>query len=1499
METTRETVDTTQVAQTDGAADTANEVLAFPASYSQEQLWFLQQLAPDSCAYTIPVTVELNGPLDVAALETAFTTHLARYEVFRTRFKLHQGELVQVVDPAATFPLSVYDLAAEEDELAFFLQEELTRPFRLDQDLPVRARLLRLAPERHVLVLSFHHIAVDLTAVQTFGNELTRLYRASVRGQTLGLPEPELQYGDYAVWQRETLTDEALATKLAYWREALAGFSGVLALPTDAPRPAQRTFEGGSVNVALPLALSAELRRFSQSQGVSLYVTCLTVLKVLLHRYSAQDDIVVGTPFANRDAAGLESVMGCFINTLPLATDLSGTPSFAEALARVKQVLLGAHKHQDAPFSLIVDELNVKRDPGSSPLFQVTFTLQDEPLKIDLAGVSATPLGQHNGTAKFDLHLELSDTPEGLRGFLEYDRNLFNPDTVERFLGHFEMLLRAVVADSDTPIDAPSLLTPAEQRQLDRWNETAVSYPEHETVYSLFAKQVARVPDEPAVTYAGETLSYRELDARAERLAARLERVGCAPGTFVGLYVERSVEMLVGLLGILKAGGVYLPLDPAFPPERVAYMLEDSGTSLVVTQAHLQKDLPATVTPVCFEQDEFDKVDEARPHTAPQINPAPTDPAYIIYTSGSTGNPKGVLVPHRALTNFLLAMQRQPGLHEDDLLVAVTTLSFDIAALELFLPLISGAHLHVASRELATDAHALAEYLSSVGATVMQATPATWQMLVNAGWTGLETLKLLCGGEALSRELADALLVKGKSLWNLYGPTETTVWSAASQVGPGEGPVRIGPPIANTELFIVDRALNRQPVGVPGELLIGGAGVAQGYLERPELTAAKFISHPFRASGRVYRTGDLARFRPDGSVEFLGRLDFQVKLRGYRIELGEIEAALERHKHVKQAVVVAREDAAHKRLVAYLTPDGAAPLVDVLRTFLKRDLPEYMVPAAFMFLDAFPLTPNNKVDRRALPAPDGVRSSEASFVAARSEVEVALVQVWQDVLGVDRVGVHDNFFELGGDSLLAVQVVAKANRARLGLNARHLFQYQSVAELAAQVSADVASADQETVAGAVPLTPGLHRFLGERRSPDPHHWNIGVVFQARGRLESDLLQRALAHLLVHHDNLRSRFTVTAAGDWQHVTLANEADTPYTFADLTETPGAKQSRELESWANWAQGSLDLASGPLVRLVHFRFGGEPDRVLLVVHHFVVDALSWDVLVEDLAHLYETLSQDKPAQLPAKTTSFKRWAELLRARAHSDELLAERPYWLALPWQGVRRLSLDGPNLEKGNTNASARSFHLCLERTETQRLRQLGQPLGNLSDLVLSAVASALAEWTGSKNVLVDTLRHGRATLDGADVSRTAGFFIAYAPLVLTVEPDKPFVAAVKDVSEQLSRVPQGGVGHDLLRYLNRSHDAHAAFQAHRRAEVLFNYRGQQYDERSSEDALLHPTPHPAGQGHSPRGFRDHPIAVAADIVNGCLKLSVVYSANLHREATVSAFANTILRRLREL
>ncbi|MEH1791282.1 amino acid adenylation domain-containing protein [Nostoc sp.] len=1505
-----------------------------PLSYAQQRLWFLDQFEPNSASYNIPFGLRLVGTLNVAALEQSLIEIIYRHEALRTNFITVDGQASQIIhhwreqgtlnreQENIPWTLSVVDLKhlpLTEIEIAAqqLVQQQALLAFDLESEALMRATLVVLSPTEQWLLVCMHHVVSDGWSIGVFVQELQALYNASSQGQPSPLLPLPIQYADFAIWQRQWLQGEVLKSQLSYWKQQLANAPTFLPLPTDRLRPAVQTFNGAYLEFALSAELTQQLTKLSQQQGVTLFMTLLAAYDTLLYRYTGQTDILVGTPIANRDRTEIEGLIGFFVNTLVMRTDLSENPSFNELLPRLRETAFGAYAHQDLPFEMLVEALQPERDLSYTPLFQVMFVLNNAPKsEIELTGLTVSSLLIESAIAKFDLTLSMENTSTGLVGGWEYNTDLFDSSTIERMTGHFVTLLEGIVANPQERISQLPMLTASEQQQLlVEWNDTGVDYPQDKCIHQLFEEQVERTPDAVAVVFENQQLTYHELNCRANQLAHYLRSLGVSADVLVGICVERSLEMVVGLLGILKAGGAYVPLDPEYPQDRLTFMLADAQVSVLLTQQHLVESLPQHQARVVHLDNDWLAIAKSSQEN-PIAQVQASNVAYVIYTSGSTGQPKGVMLSHSSLCNHMFWMQATFPLTEKDKVLQKTPFGFDASVWEFYAPLLAGGQLLIAEPGGHTDSAYLLRLIAQQQVTTIQLVPSLLQMLLEQG--GIETCHSLkhvfCGGEVLPVTLQERLLSKlDVNLHNLYGPTEAcidaTFWNCQREIYPQLVP--IGRPIDNTQIYILDQNLQLVPVGVPGELHIGGAGLAIGYLNRPELTQEKFIPNPFgrsrgageqgsRGEKRLYKTGDLARYLPDGNIEYLGRIDNQVKIRGFRIELGEIEAALSQHSDVQTSVVIIREDIpGNKRLVAYIVPQPQiTPTVSVLRSFLKEKLPEYMIPNAIVTLDSLPLTPNGKIDRRALPEPEARTGIEIDIVPPRTPIEEKLAQIWAQVLRVEQIGIHDNFFELGGDSILSIQIISKAKVAGIELTVKQLFANQTIAQLATVAGTiKTLSIEQGLVTGTLPLTPIQHWFF-EQKLPQKHHFNQSFLLTVPSDLNLEILEQVWQQLLKHHDTLRLRFTQTGT-IWQQIHAAPTDNITIKRFDLSTVPETEIETVIETTANELQASLNLSEN-LVQVVFFWLGiDQKARLLIVIHHLVVDGVSWRILLEDLQTAYQQLSQGKTIQLPAKTTSFQDWARQLTDYAQSEVLKSELDYWLSASYDAVDFLPVD--YAQGVNTTASARTVTVSLDEAETLSLLQ-DVPKAyktQINDILLTALALVLSGWTDSESVLFNLEGHGREEIiDGIDLSRTVGWFTTIFPVVVELGIADDLGTALKSVKEQLRVIPNKGIGYGLLRYLNVDPEISAQLEKIPQAEISFNYLGQ-FAQVVNTSSLMQIANEPSGNSESLQGQRHYLLDINAIIINEKLQIDWTYSSNIHQEETIENIAQEFVETLQDI
>jgi len=1491
-----------------------------PLSFAQQRLWFLDQLRPGTSTFNIPAAVRLRGALDAGALERSLSEILRRHETLRTVFPSQEGHPVQQVLPPSPLALPVVELQAlpadaQARELERRLREETLRPFDLAEGPLLRPTLYRLGREDHVLQLVMHHIVSDGWSLGVLVRELAALYEAFSAGRPSPLPELPIQYADFASWQRSEAQQSLLEEQRAYWTKALAGLPSLLALPTDRSRPAEQSHRGATVPFEVPRALADGLMALSREHDATLFMTLLAAFQVLMHRYTGQADLAVGTDVASRGRTELEGLIGFFVNQLTMRAHFQPGLSFRELLLQARSSSLEAFAYQDLPFEDLVRALNPERSLGHSPLFQVKLILQNAPIpELALGGLKMEPVNIERGSTQFDLLLSVEETPQGLSGYLEYSTDLFDAETALRMAGHLRRLLEAVVAQPELPVKDLPLLPEAERhRLLVEWNSAAAPVPEL-PVHRLFEQQAARTPDALAVVSSAGRLTYGELNRRANQLARHLSARGVRPEVLVGLCVERSPDLLVGVLGILKAGGAYLPLDASYPSERLAFMLREASAPVLVAHGRLADELPSQGEQLVLLDEDAAAI--AREKEGDLLAEVPASAlAYILYTSGSTGRPKGVMVTHGGLAAYLAWSTREYRLQEGQGAPVHSAIGFDLTVTSLLAPLVSGRCVTLVPEDARVEG--LGEALRSErDFSLVKLTPAHLTVLshqLSGEEAAGRTRAFIIGGEALTAEALAFWRRHAPStrLINEYGPTETVVGCCIYEVQPGEsltGTVPIGRPTPNTRLYVLDSHLQLCPVGVPGELFIGGLQVGRGYLRRPELTAERFMPEPFsgQPGARMYRTGDLARWRADGNLEFLGRLDHQVKVRGFRIELGEIEAALSNHFSVREAAVVVREDApGERRLVGYVVPQPGDEMdVPSLLEALRRSLPEYMVPAALVVLKELPLTSNGKVNRAALPAPE--RQGDAGsrqLRGPRNPTEEALAAVWAQVLRRPQVGIDDNFFELGGDSILAIQAVAGARKMGLDITPRQLFEHKTISALAAVVgSAPAIHAEQGAVSGPVPLTP-VQRWFFEQDVAEPRHHNQALLLEVRQPLEVGQLEAALRALLSHHDALRTRFTREGTL-WTQRTLTVEeslgGQAAVTVKELSALSGDAEQQALEAAASEAQAGLDLTRGPLLRAVVLRGGTRPERLLLVIHHLVVDAVSWRILLEDLQTALQQLPQGAAVRLPAKTTSYKEWSERLGRYADSNGVVSELEYWISQPWTEVRRLPVDDPS--GMNSEGSTRTLDISLDQAETEALLlRAGEAYRTrVDELLLAALARALTRQLGAGAIQVDLEGHGREPLfEDVDLSRTVGWFTSIFPVLLRWEASWDSGQGLKAIKEALRTVPGRGLGFGILKYLRDTASTAAALRVVAPSQIAFNYLGQLDGALPHTGTFTQALEEGSGPSRSPKATRRYLLEVTARVAGSRLEVSWAYSENLYRRETVESLAASFREALRGL
>ncbi|MDO6428948.1 amino acid adenylation domain-containing protein [Flavitalea sp. BT771] len=1472
-----------------------------PLSFAQERLWAIDHLF-GSTQYHNPVVLRFEGGLDVAALKYTFRALLQRHEVLRTVIgteddKPHQ----QILSPDTLRDEQYFKELSDPAGLPEpVIKEFIAAPFDLSSDVPLRAMLIRTAVDSYLLTIVIHHIASDGWSIPLLTAEFLELYGSRCEQRPSGLKDLPVQYADYAIWQRNALKGPSAAGVLEYWRKKLSGAQR-LDLPTDYPRPSTLSTSGSEIRFVIDAATADGLMRLAHRENATLYMTLLSALNVLLHRYSGQKDISIGTPVAGRTHPDVEGLIGFFVNTLVIRTDLDDNPSFTVLLQRVKDGVLEAFSHQEAPFEKVVESLNIEKTLDSNPLFDVLFSLQDMPQLPDTlpGGLKATPVVIKQSTAKFDIIFNVFRTKEELLLSIEYCTDLFNEDTIRRMGGHFCNLLGSIVGQDDQRIGDIFILSEEETNRLSEFAGASVPGGDG-TIIDLIAAQSARTPSAEAMRFEDLSLSYEELEERSNRLGHYLRELGVGPEQLVGICIERSMEMVIGILGIMKAGGAYVPIDPEYPLERIEFMLEDTGAAVVLSSRESRGALPKGYGGRVVLVGE---VGEGYATERPRSGLRPEHLAYVIYTSGSTGRPKGVMVEHRNVVQLFDAANLLYDFNKEDVWALFHSFCFDFSVWEMYGALLYGGRLVIVEKEVTRDAERFGALLAREAVTVLNQTPSAFYALQEQMASHPQALAVryvIFGGEALDlgRVTQWKGLYPGCKLINMYGITETTVHVTYQEIGEEEmkrGGSIIGRAIPTLRVYLLDDSGHPAPLGFVGELYIGGAGVSRGYLKRPELMAERFVEDRFGdAGGRLYRSGDLGRWLPDGTIEYLGRKDEQVKIRGFRVELGEVERMLGSCKGVSQCAVVLREEGngSHKTLAGYVVMEEDLDR-EAISVYLRRRLPEYMVPGIVVRLPELPLTGSGKVDRKALSRLEVGRVASSEYAAAEGELELLLSGVWSEVLGRSPIGREDNFFELGGDSIITIQVVSRCRRLGLELHPRDLFLYQTIRSLAMYLRErkEVYRGEAGLLEGASGLLPIQERFF-RKGYKDPNHYNQAILLEIVKGVKGEWVEESLRLLAMHHDALRFRYEQQASGGWVQ-RYGKEAVFGWREEDVPKGMGLPEAGDWISGAcDACQRGLSLEEGRLLQGLLLRTGPEMshDRLLLVIHHLAVDGVSWRILLEDLDRLLEGRSRGEVTDLGRKSSSYRQWYKMLEQ--YGEEVEAERKYWEEQA-AGPRRMKVDKE--EEGSVQSDVRVAVMRLDRRQTRRLLQETNQAYHteINDILLSGLWEALQEWGGTGEWLIGLEGHGREDWRGeVDLSRTVGWFTTLYPVILGVEGSGPG-DVIRSVKERLRRVPHKGLGYGVLRYLRDGNRMNAD-----EYDVVFNYLGQVDNAVSGSRWLRGAGEHVGAVERAENPFEGK-FSITASVVGEELVVWWNYSSRQYEEETVKQLAEGYMEKLRVL
>ncbi|MNW44053.1 Plipastatin synthase subunit C [compost metagenome] len=1374
----------------------------------------------------------------------------------------------------------------ERKATAAELLQEFVRPFHLGEAPLLRAKVVKCGPDKSLLMFDMHHIISDGATVNIISNEFSQLYNGEE------LKALEVQYKDYSEWMRK----KDISNQEGYWIEQFSDEIPVLDLPLDYARPQTQQFSGASFDVRINAGTKELLKDLCAETGTTEYMVLLSSFMVLLNKYSRQEDIIIGSPISGRTHHDTENIVGMFVNTLAMRGKPEGHKSFASFLTEIREICLKGYENQEYPFEDIVDKVNVRRDMSRNPIFDVLFVLQNnEEEQMSVEGLRFGAVETEATVAKFDLTLTLSSNEEGYVANWEYSNKLFEQETIRRMAEHFNHLLDKALETPNKKISEIEMITEAEEKQiLVDFNDTKLIYAKDKMIQQLFEEQVKRTPHNIALVFKEESMSYDDLNKKANQLARTLKKHNIRKGEIVGIMVNRKMEMIVSILAVLKSGGAYLPIDPEYPIDRVAHMLDDSSARILLTESELYKARDVGFGGRIIHVEDEKSYDPDHFNIETQSNSK--DLAYVIYTSGSTGKPKGVMIEHRSVNNLIEGVSSQINFTEGKSILNLTSISFDIFIIETILPLAKGMRVVIMDENEQKDSELIRRAIVMNQVDILQTTPSRMKVLIsdsiNVDHHFRSVKEIIVTGEALPNHLAVTLKEKFTcELFNMYGPTEITVWATLKDIRSGQK-VDIGKPIANTTAYIMNNGGKLQPIGIYGELCIGGDGVARGYLNRDELTQEKFVDNPYVIGERMYRTGDLARWLPDGNIEYSGRMDEQVKIRGFRIELGEIESVIRRQEGVRDVAVITKEDqVGDKFICAYVVSDDQDNEVDIahMKSALRKYLPEYMIPSYLVMMEQLPVTTNGKLDRRALPQPEV--TSTQKYVAPRNELEETLGNIFSEVLGLEKIGIDDNFFEMGGDSIKAIRIISKVREHGFDLDIRTLVQERDIRNISNKVEKvqfDHLQEYQQPVEGLVQWTPIQHEFFGWKLS-SPWHFNQAIMIHSSEKLDVDSIHTTLKHLTVHHDALRSVFDDDGTQRIRRVDEPNLYELAiYNYQDIKNEKALEQI--VEEHCNEIQGSIDLKNGPLMKVGLFdTFDGM--HIFICIHHLVVDGVSWRILLEDFNTVYMQITNHEDVSLPLKTASYQKWSEGLVKYSESYLLRRELTYWKTIldRTEGMTSISksqklksLDEVDIR--NSEVYNQEFELSIEDTNKLIFDCSKAYNTEINDLLLAALSITVNKCFGLNNVAIELESHGRHPIEPqVCVDRTVGWFTNFYPVILECQPDD-IGTTIKHTKDMLRNVPNHGLGYGILKFLTEN-----KLKEHSEGniEVSFNYLG---DISSSEGGVFNFSKLKSGKMSSDENRINRLLTIDGIIQESQLAFTIGYSGLMHDNDAVLQFCD---------
>ncbi len=1483
-------------------------------SFGERSLLFLYLNSPESSAYNVSFAVRIISEFNAEAAKKSFQKLLNKHSALRTNYKISDNNVVREVHGYKDIRFEIVDVGnLNEEEVRTLIEEEHRKPFDLENGDIIRVFVFKKSEKDSILLFNMHHIAADGWSLGILLEEFIGEYVNETLGRPSLTKPVKKNYPDFIKRQLDFVESAEGKKQLNYWQEELKDDLTTLSLDTDFPRPAVQTYNGATEHFQIDKRTSEKLKQISRDEGSTLIVALLTAYAVFLHRYSGQNEITIGLATAGRGKSEFDELVGYLINPVAIRISFDEDVSFTEIMQQVKVKVRQAISNEDYPFALLVEKLLHKRDASRAPVFQTFFGLQkfvgndvlqelivpgNENEVYEWEGLKVSPYIIKQQDGQFDITIEFVEGKNGFSGALKFNKDLFEAKRIVRMKEHFLNMLNDVAVYPEKKISKLNLISEKERSLIiEEWNKTDFDYSGFDCVHNVFDNEALKRPEAIAVEFENEMMTYCELKEKSNQLANYLVNAGVNNNSLVGLCMERSMDMIVCILGILKAGGAYIPIDTSYPSDRIEHMLNDSGAKFILTHKQILAERKSSAR-IIYIDEETEKIEAEQKDF--KSNVSFEDIAYVIYTSGSTGMPKGVMITHRALSNHMFWMKNVFGFNSSDAVLQKTPFSFDASVWEFYAPLMTGGRLVIAKPEGHMDMPYMIELIIKKSVTVLQLVPSLLKMLLEEnGIKNCRSLKnVFCGGEALSKELCDKLFEKlDVNFYNLYGPTEVTIDSVYHKCSKDSENERIpiGKPVYNVHAYILDKYMNPVPVGVTGELYLGGMSVSKGYLNNEHLTNERFVADIFRdMNSKLYRTGDLVRYRENGLIDFAGRSDSQVKFRGFRIELGEIESKLLGNEKVKNVAVILREDKPGvQRLVAYIEAGSSETIqTDELKKFVRRSLPEYMIPQSFVFMNELPKTPNGKIDKNALPEPESTFAGN-NIVQPRNEVEKILLEIWKQLLGVREIGINDNFFELGGDSIISIQIISRASQSGIKLSPKQMFLHQTIAELAAVAETSNAVSEHSDSEGEVSLTP-IQKWFFERKIPDVNHYNHSTLLKIPKGLDEKILEESVQQLMNRHDVFRLRFKEKNAGWIQYYSGMKEFKNVFKVVDIGETQTQSIGECIRKDIQVCQKEINIVNGPLMQVRLYRTPDEEDRLLVMIHHIIVDGISWRIILEDLSELYIKKNSVKEI----KTDSFKSWSERLRAYSVGEELKSEAAYWREL-----LEKKFDKPVRDFDSDNdAIATELQVVREMNEdmTKSLLKEASRAYNtkINDLLLTALGMALCECFGGRKYLVEMEGHGREEVIGGDFSRTAGWFTSIFPVGIEINDNINIEASIKSVKETLHRIPHNGIGFGILKYSDSDNELKKSGSVSTQAEIVFNYLGQ-FNNKISDDSAWKFGNTPLILNQHDEGKRCHLIEINSIVSGGKFRIEFAFSKNVFRIETIDNLAANFIRSLQNI